>query len=403
MKKILTVCLLVFALFVMGCGSDSKKDDNKDSGETAADEDVVDTEENDAEPAESGSEDSGENSDKPDTAETSDSTDSADPADSGTTDPTDSGSETSDSGSSETSDSGDSQSDTGNGDSATQIVKVECTGSEKICRNNADFIGEILTCNGTKFEKTDDCEGTSCDGNKCGECVNYTRKCINSEDVASEDFRKGSVYICKEGKWGVRYSCDKSCDTGKIDGGDCGECMEGDYKCEMGNVPKDTVLKKLASGEILTVPEGFITGLRSKCVEGKWVKLELDDPENCFVGHLTESELIANGYAVNVGSRKNVITVYNYDTTPHPRNKYGLTMCKDDVECGKCSYTFSLCSGNRYATCYKGEVLDEYCSYTSGNNAMCATGNSCYPYSTIAYCQGSSCQNCKSICDWYSN
>ena len=223
----------------------------------------------------SGGDDNTDSSDSGKT-DTSDSTDSADPADSGTADSTDSGSETTD--------SGDSQSDTESGDTAPQIVMVECTGSEKICRNNADFIGEILTCNGTKFEKTDDCEGTSCDGDKCGECVNYTRKCINSEDVASEDFRRGSIYICKEGKWDMRYSCDNSCDYDKIDGGDCGECMNGDFKCENGNVPEDTKLFNY-DGSVTTVPAGFITGFRSQCVDGKWKKLALDDPENCYFGH----------------------------------------------------------------------------------------------------------------------
>ncbi len=382
MKKILTVFLFVFALFIMGCGSDSKSNETPaetkdgDSSDTGSDDDM------------SGGDDNTDSSDSGKT-DTSDSTDSADPADSGTADSTDSGSETTD--------SGDSQSDTESGDTAPQIVMVECTGSEKICRNNADFIGEILTCNGTKFEKTDDCEGTSCDGDKCGECVNYTRKCINSEDVASEDFRRGSIYICKEGKWDMRYSCDNSCDYDKIDGGDCGECMNGDFKCENGNVPEDTKLFNY-DGSVTTVPAGFITGFRSQCVDGKWKKLALDDPENCYFGHLQSEDDLP--YARING--RDIISVYLYDSNGSSTNrKYKLAMCKDDVNCGECLYSFSYCSNTTFATCYKGEVMTQTCGYSDSNgNSGCYTANSCYRASTANYCNGTQCQNCKAICNW---
>jgi hypothetical protein len=230
--------------------------------------------------------------------------------------------------------------------------------------------------------------------------VNYTRKCINSEDVASEDFRRGSVYICKEGKWDMRYSCDNSCDPYKIDGGDCGECMNGDFKCENGNVPEDTTLFNY-DGSTMTVPKGFITGFRSQCVDGKWKKLALDDPENCFFGHVQSEDDLPSA---SVGSR-DVISVYAYDSNGSSTNRqYKLAMCKDEVNCGKCLYSFSYCSGSTFATCYKGEVMTQTCAYSDSNgNSGCYTNNSCYPASTANYCNGTQCQNCKAICNWYSN
>ncbi len=381
MKKILTVFLFVFALFIMGCGSDSKSNETPaetkdgDSSDTGSDDDM------------SGGDD---NTDSSDSGKT-DTSDSTDTADSGTADSTDSGSETTD--------SGDSQSDTESGDTAPQIVMVECTGSEKICRNTPDFIGEIFTCNGTKFEKTDDCEGTSCDGDKCGECVNYTRKCINSEDVASEDFRRGSIYICKEGKWDMRYGCDKSCDPDKIDGGDCGECMEGDYKCEIGNIPSGGIKLKDYNDDTISISGGTITGFRSHCENGRWRTLDFSEEGSCYYGKYKD---VPSQFIIDVNGR-DVTTIFNYTSSPIPSTKYYLATCSDDgINCGECAYSFRYCSGDKWYTCKNGKVDESFCYYQSSSSSsyMCYETGNCYRPSTANYCNSDACQNCKGICNW---
>ena len=268
--------------------------------------------------------------------------------------------------------------------------------TEPACKNNDKGIGQ---CKDIENCENDVCkENASCAGSeKCGECRNYETKCENDKDG------NGIIYSCREGAWVEVKTCgnvsclalaeckdeDKPCTH--IDEPICGECQEGAFKCEDGNVPEDFSYFDY-SGAKFTIPQGFIIGMRSKCVNGKWEKLALDDHENCFYGHLPKDQLPT--YKLDT---KDIVTVYGYDSRGATNGKeYRVSACQEDgINCGECFYSFSYCSNDTSLTCRKGKVEKSNCP-----TGMCATSNACYPSSTTAYCNGDSCQNCKSICNW---
>ena len=268
---------------------------------------------------------------------------------------------------------------------------------EPACKNNDKGIGQckdIENCENSVCKANASCAGSE----KCGECRNYETRCENDKDG------KGVIYTCREGAWVKVKTCgDVSClalaeckDEDKpcthIDEPICGECQEGAFKCEDGNVPEDTTYFDYY-GEKFTIPKGFITGMRSKCVNGKWKKLDLDDPENCFYGHLKREQ-----YPTYKLGTKDIVTVFGYDSNGHTNDReYRVSACREDgINCGECYYSFSYCSDKTSLTCRKGKVEESTCP----SGGMCATSNSCFPANTTAYCTADSCQNCKSICNW---
>ena len=269
--------------------------------------------------------------------------------------------------------------------------------TEPACKNNDKGIGQckdIENCDNSVCKENASCAGSE----KCGECRNYETKCEN------DDSGKGVIYTCREGAWVKVKTCgDVSClaladcnDEDKpcthIDEPICGECQEGAFKCEDGNVPEDTTYFDYY-GEKFTIPKGFITGMRSKCINGKWEKLDLDDPENCFYGHLKRDQ-----YPTYRLGTKDIVTVFGYDSNGHTNDReYRVSACQEDgIKCGECYYSFSYCSDRTSLTCRKGKVEESTCP----SGGMCATSNSCFPANTTAYCTADSCQNCKSICNW---
>ena len=267
---------------------------------------------------------------------------------------------------------------------------------EPACKNNDKGIGQckdIENCESNVCKKNASCAGSE----KCGECRNYETKCENGEDG------NGVIYTCREGAWVETKTCesvsclaldeceDKDTPCTHIDEKICGECMEGSFKCEDGNVPEDFSYFDYY-GAKFTLPQGFIIGKRSKCIHGKWEPLKIDDPENCFYGHLPKDQLPT--YTLGT---KDIITVYGYDSNGKTTGReYRVSACQEDgINCGECFYSFSYCSNRTSLTCRKGKVEKSTCP-----TDMCATSNTCYPSSTTAYCNGDSCQNCKSICNW---
>ena len=284
-----------------------------------------------------------------------------------------------------------------------------------IAVNDQKIAGQLREYTGAEYKSTsctaeDGTTPVSCSGDKCGECLNYETKCVD------DPVKGGTIYICQEGQWVPKIECtitddsnpsadptpvscrelkkceDKDMPCTHLNENICGECINGDFKCEDGNVPEDFSYFAYDSTRF-TIPQGFIIGMRSKCINGKWEKLAIDDSENCFFGDRPDSELPS----VKVGT-KDVVTVFGYDSYGHSTGReYRVSMCAaDGKSCGTCFYSFSYCSNRDLYTCRKGEVEKSTCSNGDG----CATGNTCYPSSTKAYCNGDSCQNCKSICNW---
>ena len=280
-----------------------------------------------------------------------------------------------------------------------------------ICVNDENYVGWINQCTGSDCQKTKceiDINGTknpvSCNGNQCGTCLNYTNNCEND----SEHENVGVVYSCREGqKIKVKtceggFSCiSQTCkDISCADEVFCGECVEGSFKCEMGNVPEDTVLLN-ADSSTIKVPKGFITGFRSKCINGRWKKLALGDKENCYYGHVQDyvasriPERYKNIPRIELDNR-DIVTVWGYDSSGnHAGKEYFLAACADDgINCGECMFSFAYCSYDQWYFCHEGKVIKTLCS------EGCSTNSSCTKSSTTPYCNGTQCQNCKSICNW---
>ncbi len=272
------------------------------------------------------------------------------------------------------------------------------------CINGPNYVGMLRTCIGEactvkecSVKMGDNDVPVSCSGTTCGTCLNYKTTCEDDTDPA----KGGSIFTCREGKKVLIRECEnnfsclaKTCsDPGCAGELLCGECHEGEFRCENGNVPENFNYLN-HSGANITLPQGFITGMRSKCIGGQWQKLALDDPENCFFGHLPDNKLPS----IKVGT-EDIVTVYGYNSYGSSTGrKYAVSSCMEDgINCGECTYSFAYCSGSKYYTCLKGRVEESLCQ---GSGGMCYSNNSCYAYSTDAYCTGNSCQNCKSICNW---
>ena len=276
------------------------------------------------------------------------------------------------------------------------------------CTNDENDVGQLRTCTAegctTAPCTLDDGTKVSCDGNACGTCRNYVSSCQNNADGA------GVVSMCRAGRIQELYTCEgglsclkKDCtETGCVGEIWCGECHDGDFVCKNGNVPPDTSLKTDLKDPDnypkIKVPQGTIVGMRDKCIDGKWVHLALDDPENCYFGYLKDDKEEYPHIDVN---GKTIVMVWNYNSYGQEQTKYSLAACSDDgVHCGECAYSFSYCSLMTEYTCHDGKLLEQPCNYVNGTNPGCNSGNACYPASTAAYCSGTQCQNCKSICNW---
>ena len=273
------------------------------------------------------------------------------------------------------------------------------------CTNDNNFHGQLQECNGSECT-TKPCldeetgNPVSCNGNVCGKCLDYVSSCENNEEG------NGVVYMCQGGQKQPLYTCSegvsclkKDCtETGCAGETWCGECHEGEFVCKNGNVPENTRLE--TNDGFIDVPVGTIIGMRSKCIDGKWKQLALDDRENCYYGYLNSAE--SDKYPQITVNGKQIVTVWSYNSNGLVSDRYSLAACAEDgVNCGECSYSFSYCSNQKYYTCNNGKVLELTCEYSDSNgNTGCYSGNSCYKASTAGYCKGTSCQNCKSICNW---
>ena len=280
------------------------------------------------------------------------------------------------------------------------------------CTNDEDYVGWLNKCTGSDCQKIKceiDVDGqkipVSCKGNQCGECHDYVSSCENNEDG------NGVVSMCRGGQKNVLFECNDGNSCLKKDCAEngcaneilCGECHDGKFICKNGNVPENTKLEGYEN--IIDVPAGTITGMRSKCIDGKWTSLALDDRENCFFGYLDAktSEDFAKYPQITVNDNQ-IVTVWNYSSNGQVANKYSLAACSEDGEnCGECAYSFSYCSGQKWYTCNKGKVLEMPCQNSDNGFVGCYSSNSCYQNSTESYCKGTSCQNCKSICNWSDN
>ena len=132
------------------------------------------------------------------------------------------------------------------------LVKVEgapCSLDNPLCKPECKN-GISLTCDGTKYVKSECDGGNSCKSDtECGTCKNYEQICENKIDAEGKEI--GTVMECQEGVPGkaIAMCSNVSCRT---DIPACGECLNGELKCTEDN---------------------NANAIMYRCVEGKWERL----------------------------------------------------------------------------------------------------------------------------------
>ena len=289
----------------------------------------------------------------------------------------------------------------------------EClNGSGDVCVNDSEDNGFTAYCNNGTLVKKEDClkvfydedyaeyyescehftsvpdcneewlknryyDHVSCQGNKCGECMNYSNVCINDEE------NHGKIYECVNGRAGKHKSdCENgaSCCTHFFkcyeNLNTCGECVNGDVKCE--NDASDYAHMY-------------------RCNYGKWEEIKGDsDPLSPYSSEASQqAQITVTGYNPNtqkVETFTTTLMVFGSD------NKHHIS-CKNDKEYGVCHNSIQYCvnqeRGKRgfIIKCENG-VLADYdgnhdniactCVEFGNNNGGCSSSRNCYAAQTAA-------------------
>ena len=403
MKKILAICAVFAALiFIVSCGDSKKNDDKTDTGESVTDEDTADSEPADAEatsdtePTETEQTDDSEKTD-------SEANDNSETTDSGTDD--DSGHE--DDGShndypivwTTCEDDGTqgilyecaddapceiTECPDGNSCNVTFTDCGECRNGTSKCIDGSDGIGETYTCVNGRWQKDDGkCDG-SCDSEMkmCGEsgCVNYTIEC--RDDLATEN-GGGAIAQCKFGKWEIVSECKDgvSCKNENS----CGECRNGDTKCDDRDV--DGIMNKNcdSKGDCETDSNGNTKwypaniGVQLLCSSGEW-----NDDMYCPAAEGTFQQYQSMNYLKWTTEMTWVYKVYQ-GLLVH--DDYHYSSCHNDSkngisECGLCHNNFNICSDEKISDrpqghiykCQNGQIVSsQICSNKtcSSNHIQC--------------------------------
>lgn len=431
MKKFFAICTVFTALiFIVSCGDSKKNDDKTDTGESVTDEDTAETEPTDVETA-----DDSETTDSKADAETDDAfvsddsdtnnnypiveisceddgtqgmlTECVDDAPCETTECPDGNSCNrlyTDCGECR---NGISKCTEGNSGTGIYICEAgsfkllrecalgcnsdgndcagdECSHGDTKCVNDKDEIGETYSCMDGRWQKDEGkCTG-SCDKEMkiCGEdnCVNYTMKC--RDDLATEN-GGGAIAQCKFGKWEIYEECSNgvSCKNENS----CGECKNGDTKCDDHDV--DAVMNKNcnAKGECETDSNGNTKwypaniGVQLLCSNGEWI-----NDMYCPAVAGTFQQYQSMNYLKWTTEMTWVYKVYNGSLV---HDDYHYSSCHNDSkngisECGTCNNHFDICSdeniggkpqGHIYG-CQNGQIVSSsICSNKtcSSNHIQC--------------------------------
>ena len=256
----------------------------------------------------------------------------------------------------------------------------ECTDGDTKCVSGNNEIGETYSCMDGRWHKDDEkCTG-SCDKQMktCGKdnCVNYTMTC--RDDLATEN-GGGAIAQCKFGKWEIYEECSNGASC-KNDN-NCGECKNGDTKCEDHDV--DGIMNKNcnAKGECETDSSGNTKwypaniGVQLLCSNGEW-----SDDIYCPAASGTFQQY-SSGYVHWNTMMTWVYKVYNGSLV---HDDYHYSSCHNDSkngisECGTCNNHFNICSdeniggkpqGHIYG-CQNGQIV----SSTICSNKTCSSNH----------------------------
>ena len=428
MKKFF-LCLTVFAAFLFvftACGG-SKNDDKSekpDSSEAVTDEDSMDTTPSDAEPSDSDSTDSADSAKDPDDAsEDSDTDDDGfDPGESNndneeplistfckddgvkgelTTCVDDAVCEVEEcpGGSSckdetECGECRNYEEECRDGDSGWGVYQCragkwtfqKACNQTVTCTNGNDGRGLLKTCVG------DECETVTCSGScnrqgtACGEsgCIDYTMEC--RDDMLLDSNGGGAIAQCQFGKWQIMSTCTDGASCNK-ETGNCGECKNGNTKCE--NHEISGIMNKSCNyqGECETDSNGNLKyysatiGVLVLCYDGRWSDYN-DLTRSSYCPPVNHTFQIYKNYSLTDWSTA-MTKVYRSATT---YDDYHYSSCHNSgavSECGTCHNSFHVCGDEYYSNKLVGHIQNcqngmlTYGNYCGDKNQLCQDITQC--------------------------
>ena len=263
---------------------------------------------------------------------------------------------------------------------------IECNDDETKCENGNDGIGIEKTCVNGKWDEGVTCEG-SCNSQmtKCGEdkCIDYTVECKNG---LLGDGESGAIAQCQFGKWEIQHSCTDGASCNK-ETGDCGECKNGNTKCE--NHEISGIMNKSCNyqGECETDSNGNLKyysatiGVLVLCYDGRWSDYN-DLTRSSYCPPVNHTFQIYKNYSLTDWSTA-MTKVYRSANT---YDDYHYSSCHNSgavSECGTCHNSFHVCGDEYYSNKLVGHILNcqngmlTYGNYCGDKNQLCQDITQC--------------------------
>ena len=263
---------------------------------------------------------------------------------------------------------------------------IECNDDETKCENGNDGIGIEKTCVNGKWDEGVTCEG-SCNSQmtKCGEdkCIDYTVECKNG---LLGDGESGAIAQCQFGKWQIMSTCTDGASCNK-ETGDCGECKNGNTKCE--NHEISGIMNKSCNyqGECETDSNGNLKyysatiGVLVLCYDGRWSDYN-DLTRSSYCPPVNHTFQIYKNYSLTDWSTA-MTKVYRSANT---YDDYHYSSCHNSgavSECGTCHNSFHVCGDEYYSNKLVGHILNcqngmlTYGNYCGDKNQLCQDITQC--------------------------
>ena len=200
----------------------------------------------------------------------------------------------------------------------------DCFNGDKQCiAGSGNDNAYIQVCENGKWVTKDNCDTQSCDstGKLCGLCHDKNNECVNNEVT-----KIGQLYVCRENSWiSAPCSNNNSCKLENNAGLsiECGECVDGTKKCEntdngsITSMCEKGVWKRSDSenenscdaygievGVCLDGKKTCIEGSEYLCEKGSWSKVkECDNSYSCKMTDDDEYDGYVCGECVNEAKR----------------------------------------------------------------------------------------------------